>query len=543
MRQVFNFYYSKKREKLSLAELNEKSILAWGQQLQHLPFGYATRQLFIMLLEVLQLRHSIFFRAELMEIILLPALNIMQRLEYYVHQQEYLKHDARYIQITDLMYGLRGLLIQNYFRLHQEAYDLLKANRVSFWNLHKRKKVRKIFLNSGKIVLESFSSLIYQQHGLDVPYLSNQWKMLHQVYANALHLKMEQYPINPIKIYPSEERESIFNYFSHFGTQQGRVDLPTLDLWYKQIIVFSIICQRQLSTTDIEQLYYFSYEWAGNVDLYQNVKKEKSFKYKISLFDDVMPIENSLENSRIRSDLYISLERLVQAISLKYNYTKNISSLLNFRIQQVLLQSHERKYQRYRYFSNLDLYLGFYSVSRYLQRNIEQTDKFRYDIIRYHAEVEDKSARGYKAIWLDDVPKNLKTGEYILLKEQSDVESASGWQSGVIRRVSRMLDGKVELGIELLAQSQMLCEVRIQSITCLAILMLQHHVDGERWLLVASVESKIPVNQRVELLIQQKKMQIYVSKALLTTQNFVQSEVKLHHQQDVEILRAIFSEL
>lgn len=543
MRQVFNFYYSKKREKLSLAELNEKSIRAWVQQLQHLPFGEANQQLFIMLLEVLQLRQSIVFRSELMEVILLPTLNIIRRLENYVHQQEYLKNDARYTQLTDLMYGLRGLLVQNYFRLQQETYDILKTDRVPFWRLHRRKKIKQIFLNSAKIVLESFSSLIYQQHSLDFPYLSNQWKMLHQVYANALHIKMEQYPINTTKTYQLEERDSIFHGFEYLSSTKKPIELPNLDLLYKQIIVFSIICQRQLSTTDIEQLYYFSHEWADSVDLYQSIKDEKKFKYKISLFDDMMPIENNMENGKLKSDLYISLERLVQAISLKYNYTKNISSLLNFRIQQVLLQSHERKYQRYRYFSNLDLYLGFYSASRYLQRNIEQSNKFRYDIIRYHAEVEDKSARGYKAIWLDDVPKNLKLGEYILLKEQSDVESTLGWQSGVIRRVSRMLDGKVELGIELLAQSQMLCEVVIQSVKFLAILMVQHHIEGERWLLVVPAENKIPVNQRVELLIQQKKMQIYVSKALLTTQNFVQSEVRLHHQQDVEILRAIFSEL
>lgn len=541
MEQVFNFYYQKKRLKLSQVDLDKNAIYGWIHYLETLPLGHACQKLLIMLLEVLQLKHSIFFRASLMDDLSATALKIMMKLEHYLHQQEYLKNDVRYTQMVQLFTGLRGLFIQNYFRLHQEAFDIIKTRRVPFWNFSRLGRIKRIFLHTSKVILENFSTLIYQQHSLDVAYLSKQWAILHQVYANCLAMKLEKdlvYTTSMSLLKPYNVSSEIFVQLKY---AQRVEKSSSIELLYKQIIVFSIICQRQLNLEDIEQLYSFSKQWAEYVDLHESDKGK--YKYKIKLFSDLSPVENTVENSYIQADLYVRFERLTQVIAFKYNYEKNMSSLLNFRIQQVLLQSHERRYQRYRYYSNLDIYLGFYSAYRYLQRNhVEQVHQARYDIIRYHAEVEDKSAKGYKAIWLDDVPKNLRTGEYILLKEQTDVESTLGWQSGVIRRVSKMLDGKVELGIEVLSLAQVLCEISYAETTMSAILAYQHS-DGERWLLIFPMGNNVPIAQRVELVVQQKKMQIYVSKALLTTQNFVQSEIRLHQRQDIEVLRAIFNDL
>lgn len=540
MQHIFDFYYHKKRQKLSLVELNEDAIDRWLVRLQTLPFGNSCQQLFIMLLEILQLHHSIYIRAKLLNKMSSTILSIMTKLERYVYQQEYLKYDINYILTVNLFIGLRGLLIQNYFRLHLESYHIIKTNKISLWNIIRASRIKRIFLNSSKMILENFLHLIYQQRSLDIAYLKKQWVILHQVYANSLSLKLEKEFFYTTLMYSFKSNDAYSDIFISLKNSPNDAKISTIDLLYKQIIIFGLICKSQLNIEDIKQLYHYSKEWAEYVDLHEN--KEAEYKYKISFFNDFVAIENTIENHHIKADIYVYLERLIQFISFQYSYEKNISSLLNFRIQQVLLQSQERRYQRYSYFSNLDIYLGFYSAYRYLQRN-DATQENRYDIIRYHAEVEDKSAKGYKAIWLDDIPKNLRSGEYILLKEQSDVESASGWQSGIIRRVSKMLDGKVELGIEVISLSQIVCEIYAGSSTYPVLLIYQHYIDKARWLLIFPINKGVPIEQRVELYVQQRKMQIYVSKALFTTQSFVQSEIKLYQQQDIDVLRAIFSEL
>lgn len=543
MYQVFEYYYSKKRNQLSLVELDESSVQKWIKDVEQAPLGEASQQVFIMLLEVLQLRHTIVFRLELLDYIAPITLKVIQRLEYQVHQQEYLKQDVRYTQMIELLFGLRGLFIQNYVRINQEATNKLKNHKIPVWNISKRKKIQNIMLHSAKMILESCSVLVYQQHSLDLPYLNKQWYVLHQVYVNTWLLGLGLYPLHITKyiIQPIEKFDALSHHKKTLKQPKTEIVLSNIDYLYKQILIFSIVCQRQLNTSDIEQLYDFTYDWAEYVDFTQ--KEQAHSKYKINFFEDMLPLENTQENQKVPAEMYVSLERLVQVVSLRYNYSRKMSSMLNFRIQQVLLQSHERQYQRYRYYSNLDLYLGFVDSYRYLQQHSEANHQVRtrYDIVRYHAEVEDKSAYGYKAIWLDDIPSHLKVGEYVLLKEQSDVESKIGWQSGVIRRASRMLTGKMEIGVEILAREQKVCEIRFYNTSSPAVLLYQYS-EGERWSLIFPVDSKVPLGQKISLLVEQKEMQIYVSKALLSTQNFVQSEFKLHQDQDVEFLRAIFSE-
>lgn len=537
MYQILNYYFRKNRRKLSLIDTNEKNMYLWVNELLKIPFGQACEQLFVMLTEVLQLRHSIFIRFQLIEVLNQRAVIILEHLESSIHQQEYLKNDERYEQMLTLFSCLRALFIKNYIRLAEESFDILKKEKIPFWQITKLNRMRTIFLQSTYNALKHLSVLTYQQHSLDMPYLLKQWYETHLLYVRANHLNFEKSNIIITLERENHKEEQDITFTT--PTERIQTIMTSVEKVYAEIIIFSIIGHRQLNTLDIAQLHKFSQEWSEYIDIHRNPAVLS--KYKINIQDDLKPIENKTENQKIYADYFVDLTRLAQLFSLRYYHSNKISSVLNFRIQQVLLQSHERRHQRYQYSSILDIYVGFNGAFFFLEHDDFSEKVARHEMVRYQADVEDKSAQGYKAYWSGEVvPQELKQGVFLLIKEQSEEESKRGWQSAIVRRVGKTVNNKVELGIEVLACEQITCQVRFHSLTSYALLLHRYHSDGERWSLILPAHHNIPAGQKVELLVKQKKMQIYVSKALLTTQNFVQSDIKLHDQREIDIFRAFF---
>ena len=54
----------------------------------------------------------------------------------------------------------------------------------------------------------------------------------------------------------------------------------------------------------------------------------------------------------------------------------------------------------------------------------------------HNADVLDISVNGYRIKWTGETPKNLKTGEFILVQENSQ----SPWRAGVIRWIKQSVE-------------------------------------------------------------------------------------------------------
>ncbi|KAA5655133.1 hypothetical protein F3G60_35140, partial [Pseudomonas aeruginosa] len=77
----------------------------------------------------------------------------------------------------------------------------------------------------------------------------------------------------------------------------------------------------------------------------------------------------------------------------------------------------------------------------------------------YQPTVLDISVNGYRIKWSGEAPKNLRTGEYILVKETLYGQ----WRGGVIRWIKQSTEKSLELGLEILSQAMFPCAVHIQA--------------------------------------------------------------------------------
>ncbi|KAA5737658.1 hypothetical protein F3G17_27475, partial [Klebsiella pneumoniae] len=75
----------------------------------------------------------------------------------------------------------------------------------------------------------------------------------------------------------------------------------------------------------------------------------------------------------------------------------------------------------------------------------------------YQTTVLDISVNGYRIKWSGEAPKNLRTGEYILVKETLHGQ----WRGGVIRWIKQSTEKSLELGLEILSQAMFPCAVHI----------------------------------------------------------------------------------
>ena len=76
----------------------------------------------------------------------------------------------------------------------------------------------------------------------------------------------------------------------------------------------------------------------------------------------------------------------------------------------------------------------------------------------HQVDVLDISVTGYRIQWTGVTPKNLKTGEFILVQENS----RSPWRGGVIRWIKQSSEQSLELGLEVLAQDIAPCACYLQ---------------------------------------------------------------------------------
>lgn len=147
------------------------------------------------------------------------------------------------------------------------------------------------------------------------------------------------------------------------------------------------------------------------------------------------------------------------------------------------------------------------------------------------------SVNGYRIKWSGEAPKNLRTGEYILVKETLHGQ----WRGGVIRWIKQSTEKSLELGLEILSQAMFPCAVHIQAERHTrnyhpALLLQTQNPEEIQNTLILPGSQIFREQQTIHLRLGTEEIKVYLLKAQLITQSFIQFQFELLNEQQQYLL-------
>jgi hypothetical protein len=326
----------------------------------------------------------------------------------------------------------------------------------------------------------------------------------------------------------------------------------------------------------MQGLYLCSFDWAKLVHI---LPKETTLsRYIVDIHKDYPPVFNVNQSSLYKPTIYISTQNLLDHLSetqtkksgyLSRNEKLFLTPALHFHIHNLLTTNTERRHERYEYSAQLQICFSLSVAHFYLSKgkNFHETldldgnyqfhnessfinsmnsnipaemttaktlDREAKQI--YPAEVLDISVNGYRIKWNGAAPSNLKTGEFILIQENTH----SPWRGGVIRWIKQSTAKSLELGLEVLAQDLFPCAVMIKTDRHShnyqpALIVQSSQLDEVSTSLIVSGSHMFREKQTIHLRLGQEEIKIYLTKAQIITQSFIHFEFELlnEHQENL----------
>lgn len=528
---VFTQQYSE-IEQLSFAPATVAGIEQWTEQLLSLQLGDRCHQLLNALIELQQVKCSVDVRLFLAKAIEQPVNEVLTQLEHFIHQHQYMKFNVRYTHIVELFLLLRCHFIRLFAQLEQAFAECL--NRFSFSRFIKKMQLKLTYVDVCSVLLQQCSLLCYHQQQLHHQYYDQQWTMIHGVYQRIVKFKLSQ-------------RVSYLKVKGYKLSEKRLKDI------YLQILLFAILANHQLNSEDLHRLYQLSFSW---LDKIKYITRENDFtKYKVNIASDQPAMLNKQVHSAIKADFYIDCEDLLHYLA-QYRNKDNLRIDLVFYLQNLLINTYERKEERYSYSGRANVYIDYTSVTQFLEKHklIEQS-QLLYHLIDYEVDILDKSSSGYRLLWKDDVPEQLQNGECLLLKEQNplgqgddaamsslDTEQATHWKMAIVRWVKNIRPQVCELGVEVLGHYQIVCSVQYNEQQQSAILLVKENSQGWQWSLLFNAnydQSQVVFQPWQTVLINEQAWRVKLLNVLLSSNSVTQVEVQVLAEQQSALLEVL----
>ncbi len=341
----------------------------------------------------------------------------------------------------------------------------------------------------------------------------------------------------------------------------------------------------QIRQSEIQALFQCSFDWAKMVQILS--KETDLTKYVVDTSKDHPPIYNKKQSSGFNPNVFISTNTLLDHVTATLHknaeyISKNekiyLTPALKFHVQTILGTTAERRHERYEYSAQLHICFGLLTAHFYLSKaknfdetlllehhfNLQNESRFmstwdkklsgnneessiqrlsRESKVVYQSDILDISVNGYRIKWSGEAPKNLRTGEYILVKETSH----GHWRGGVIRWLKQSTEKSLELGLEVLAQEIFPCAVRVQADRHVsnyhpALLLKNQNLDETKTTLILPGSQIFREQQGIYLRLGKEEVKVYLLNAQLITQSFVQFDFELLNEDEQSILHKFMAQ-
>lgn len=552
-----------RRDKLSFCDSNTKSLNEWISTLAIMQLGDTSRALFSALLELSELECSETLRFDLIQTLHPTIENVLGSLEKNFFNQGVITSD-RNEHIIELAMLLRCYFAAIYINIVRRSSDQLEHQKFSFFALNQKKNLQTARTLATFQALQQLTQLLYQQHMLYSEPVAGQWLIAHQLYDAAVTHKY---------------------HLTTLEQPAGKPSLNNVAQAYAQLILMDIFNTNQIRQSEIQALFQCSFDWAKMLQLLP--KETELTKYVVDTSKDHPPIYNKKQSSGFNPNIFISTNSLLDHVTATLHknaeyISKNekiyLTPALKFHVQTILGTTAERRHERYEYSAQLHICFGLLTAHFYLSKaknfaetlqlehgyglqsesrflsswdKKESSDNQESSIQRlsreskavYQADILDISVNGYRIKWTTEAPKNLRTGEYILVKETSH----GHWRGGVIRWLKQSSEKSLELGLEVLAQDIFPCAVRIQSDRHVsnyhpALILKNQNLDETKTTIILPGSQIFREQQAVHLRLGKEEVKVYLLTAQLITQSFVQFDFELLNEEDEPSLQKFMAQ-
>lgn len=552
-----------RRDKLSFCDSNTKSLNEWISTLAIMQLGDTSKALFSALLELSEFECSETLRFDLIQTLHPTIENVLGSLEKNFFNQGVITSD-RNEHIIELAMLLRCYFAAIYINIVRRSSDQLEHQKFSFFALNQKKNLQTARTLATFQALQQLTQLLYQQHMLYSEPVAGQWLIAHQLYDAAVTHKY---------------------HLTTLEQPAGKPSLNNVAQAYAQLILMDIFNTNQIRQSEIQALFQCSFDWAKMLQLLP--KETELTKYVVDTSKDHPPIYNKKQSSGFNPNIFISTNSLLDHVTATLHknaeyISKNekiyLTPALKFHVQTILGTTAERRHERYEYSAQLHICFGLLTAHFYLSKaknfaetlqlehgyglqsesrflsswdKKESSDNQESSIQRlsreskavYQADILDISVNGYRIKWTTEAPKNLRTGEYILVKETSH----GHWRGGVIRWLKQSSEKSLELGLEVLAQDIFPCAVRIQSDRHVsnyhpALILKNQNLDETKTTIILPGSQIFREQQAVHLRLGKEEVKVYLLTAQLITQSFVQFDFELLNEEDEPSLQKFMAQ-
>ncbi len=546
------------RDKLSFAESSVDAVNAWVAKLSIMHLGDTAQSVLQAILEISELNCSETLRFDLIQVLHPITENILSSLEKNILNQG-LSHSERIEHIIDLSSRIRTYFANVYINIVQRSHQTLSSNKLSFFNFKQKRNLKTARTLATFYALEQLGLLLIQQQMIYNSALTHQWLITHHLYE--LAVKNQEHSININQLQGT--------HFSIQNIQQA----------YTQVLLLDILNTHQIRPTETQALYQCTFDW---VKLVQVLPRETMLsRYIVDGSKDIPPIYNRKHHTNFHTSLYISTQNVLEHINstlhreseyLSKNEQVYLSAALKFHVQNVLGTTTERQHERYEYSAQLQICFSMQTAHFYLSKakNFNETlhlnnnyglqsESNKHSAIAsgsdvasnfseikhldreakqiYQAQVLDISVNGYRIRWSNETPKNLRTGEFILINESLN----NKWKGAVIRWIKQSIHKTYEVGLEVLAQEIYPCAVKVSADRstvnyhpCLMI-MVQNLNEPN----ISIILPNLPFfkeQQAIYLRLDTEEIKVYLTKTLLITQSVAQYEFELINDEQNHLI-------
>lgn len=552
---IFHNQTALTRERLSFCEANIKDLNEWVTTLSIMQLGDTSKALFTAILELNELKCSETLRFDLIQTLHPTINNVLASLEKNFFNQGVISTD-RNEHIIELAMLLRCYFASIYLNIAQNSHEQLQHQKFSLFAYKQKKNLQTARTLSTFHALKQLTSLLYQQHMLYSEPLKGQWLIAHQLYETAVQYKYHLTNINHIQ-----------------GIQHP---LANITQAYAQLILLDILNTNQIRQSEIQALFQCSFDWARMIHILP--KDTALTKYVVDPNKDHPPVYNTKRSSNFNPSIFIGTQALLEHVTATMHknaqyISKNekfyLSPALKFHVQTILGTTAQRRHERYEYNAELQICFGLSTAHFYLSKakNFEETLQLNHNYnlqseskvlsnlekkeqqtssyqrlsreskTIYQTTVLDISVNGYRIKWSGEAPKNLRTGEYILVKETLHGQ----WRGGVIRWIKQSTEKSLELGLEILSQAMFPCAVHIQAERHTrnyhpALLLQTQNLEEIQNTLILPGSQIFREQQTIHLRLGTEEIKVYLLKAQLITQSFIQFHFELLNEQQQGLL-------